>query len=305
MKNGILQHLKPREKLIYFFVFLLLGWFVAQTISVILCQTIFDIDITEYDFKDFSRIDVIRLNKILNLVSHIFMFILPAYFFVRIISFDPKEFTLNKKPHTKFWLVMPFLFIGFTVLNELLSILSHSMDFTFISKDFQASLEYEQVVKTKAIFAYVGETWKSFFVNLFLLALIPAVGEELTFRGVLQHLIGKSTRNVYIGVVLSAFVFAFIHFQPFNFLPIFALGLCYGFIVMYAGSIWVTMILHFANNALSISFMHLSRYYGWNIGTTVGADLIALVLSALVLYFVVKKYPQVSKWNETKGNYLR
>lgn len=305
MKNGLLQHLKPREKLLYFFGILVLGWFLAQTVSVILCQTIFDINIADYDFSDFSRIDVIRLRKILNLVTHIFMFIIPAFFFVKMISFDPNEFTLNKKPNAKMWIAVPFLFLGLTVLNGVFGWLNHNMDFTFISKEFQESLEYEQATKSKAIYSYVGTTWKSFFVNIFLLALIPAIGEELTFRGVLQHLLGKATGNIYWGVVLSAFVFAFIHFQPFNFLPIFALGLCYGFIVMYAGSLWVTMLLHFANNALSIGFMHLSRYYGWDIDTSLGIDLLILIVSGTVLFFFVKKFPQVSKWNETKGIYLR
>ncbi len=274
-------------------------------VSIILCQTVFDIDITDYDFRDFSRIDVIRLNKILNLVSHIFMFMVPAYLFVRLVSFDFNEFILNKKPAHEVWIALPFLFIGLTVFNELLSILNHAIDFSFVSKEFQESLEYEQALRTKAIYAYVGTTWKSFFTNLILLALIPALGEELTFRGVLQHLLSKTTGNVYWGVVISAFIFAFIHFQPFNFLPIFALGLCYGFILLYSGSIWVTIILHFANNALSIGFMHLSRYYGWDVGTTLGIDLIALVISGGVLYFWVKKYPHMSRWNETKGNYLR
>jgi membrane protease YdiL (CAAX protease family) len=305
LKNGLLQHLKPREKLIYFFAFLLLGWFVAQMISVLLCQTVFDINITDYDFKDFSRIDVIRLNKILNLVSHIFMFILPVFLFVKLISQEPNSFILNKKPSTKFWLAVPFLFIGFTVFNELLSYVNHAIDFSFISKEFQSSLEYEQAVKSKAIYAYVGTTWKSFFVNVFLLALIPAIGEELTFRGVLQHLISKSSGSVYVCVIISAFIFAFIHFQPFNFLPIFALGLCYGFVLLYAGSIWVTMILHFANNALSIGLMHLNRYFHWGFDTTLVGDLIALVISATVLYLLVKKFPNMSKWNETKGNFLR
>jgi membrane protease YdiL (CAAX protease family) len=305
LKNGLLQHLKPWEKVLYFFAVLILGWFLAQTVSILLCQSVFEIDLTNYDFQDYSRIDVIRLNKILNLITHLFLFIIPAFFFSRLISFDYKEFVLLKKPNRKTWLMVPFLFVGFTILNELLYAINHSIDFSGVSAKFQESLEYEQAVRTKAVYAYVGTTWKSFITNLFLIALIPAIGEELTFRGVLQHLFTKATNNIYVGVVLSAFLFALIHFQPFNFLPIFALGLMYGFIVIYTGSIWISIILHFANNALSISFMHLERYYGWQIETNLLVDVLVLLISAGVVFFLIKKNPQMSKWNEVRGVYLR
>ncbi len=285
--------------------FLTLGWLLAQIVSILLCQYVFDIDITSYNFIDFTRIDVIRLNKILNLVSHIFMFLLPAVIFVKLVSFEPYEFVLNKKPSKKIWFVLPVVFVGLTVLNELLFNLNHSINFTFISKEFQESLEYKQAIKSKAIYSYVGTTWKSFFANMFLLALVPAIGEELTFRGVLQHLTGKFFGNVNAGVIVSAFIFAFIHFQPFNFLPIFTLGLLYGFIVMYSGSIWISIILHFANNALSVILMHSGRYYNWDFQTTIWTDLILVSISLVVILLFVKKYPQASKWNETKGIYLR
>ena len=305
MKNGSLQHLKPWEKVLYFFSAFFLFWIIAQFISIVLCQSFFDIDLTDYNFQDFTRIDVIRLNKILNLISHLFIFIIPSIIFAKLLSFNPSEVIQNRKPHKRVWFLVPIFFIVFTILNELFSLLNQSMDFTFVSSKFQADLKYEQAIRTKAIYAYIGTTWKSFAANIFLLALIPAIGEELTFRGILQHLFSKVTKNVYAGVILSAFLFALIHFQPFNFLPIFALGLMYGFIVMYTGSIWISMILHFANNALSIGFMHLERYYGWNMQSNLLIDVGILLISALVLFILVKKNSQISKWNEVKGIYLR
>ncbi len=264
------------------------------------------VDLENFDSNDFSSMETIRLNKILNFISHIFLFILPPLFYAKLISFEPKEVYLFRPAHKFYWMIFPLGLIFLTILNGLLFEWNHSLDFSFISDEFQETLVYEQAVREKAIYAYVGTTWKSYFVNLFLIALIPAIGEELTFRGVLQHLIGKATSNVYVGIVISALLFALIHFQPFNIIPIFVLGLAYGFIVMYTGSILITIALHFANNFISITMMHLTRYYGWEeYSTSVFIDL-AIVLAAFVLiFYILKNKPELSKWNEVKGIYLR
>lgn len=94
-------------------------------------------------------------------------------------------------------------------------------------------------------------------VNLLVVALIPAVGEELTFRGVLQQSLVKRCKNVHVGIVLSAAIFSFIHFQFYGFLPRMFLGLLLGYMFYYSGSLWTSILMHFINNGTAVVVSYL------------------------------------------------
>lgn len=88
----------------------------------------------------------------------------------------------------------------------------------------------------------------SLLFNLFMLALLPAIGEELIFRGAIQQLIAKRA-NVHIAVWLTAIIFSAIHMQFYGFLPRMFLGAMLGYLFVWSGNLWYPIIGHFANNA--------------------------------------------------------
>lgn len=102
----------------------------------------------------------------------------------------------------------------------------------------------------------VDSIWGLLF-NLLVIALIPAIGEELTFRGVLQQALTKSCKNVHVAVFITAFVFSFIHFQFYGFLPRMFLGLLLGYLYYYSGSIWTSILMHFINNGTAVVLGYL------------------------------------------------
>lgn len=101
----------------------------------------------------------------------------------------------------------------------------------------------------------VDTLWGLLF-NLIVIALIAAVGEELTFRGVLQQALTKRC-NPHLAVFLSAFIFSFIHFQFYGFLPRLFLGLVLGYLFYYSGSLWTTILMHFVNNGTAVVIGYL------------------------------------------------
>jgi len=106
---------------------------------------------------------------------------------------------------------------------------------SFISEELQQEIDYNQAVRDKSIYAYIGSTWRSFGLNIFLLAVVPAIGEEFVFRGVLQNLFAKASKKIHLSVWFTAFLFAFIHFQFMDFLPRFFLGAAFGYVVILTG----------------------------------------------------------------------
>lgn len=95
-------------------------------------------------------------------------------------------------------------------------------------------------------------------VNLLVIALIPAVGEELTFRGVLQQSLVRRCKNPHVAIILSAAIFSFIHFQFYGFLPRMFLGLLLGYLFYYSGSLWTSILMHFVNNGTAVVVAYLS-----------------------------------------------
>lgn len=91
------------------------------------------------------------------------------------------------------------------------------------------------------------DTW-SFSINIFMIVLLPALGEELLFRAVLIPFMRNLFKNIHVAVWLSAIIFSAFHFQFFGFLPRMFLGIVFGYLFVWSGSIWLPILAHFINN---------------------------------------------------------
>lgn len=98
--------------------------------------------------------------------------------------------------------------------------------------------------------------------NIFMIAVLPALGEELMFRGVFQRIFTNMTRNYHWGIWITAFFFSAMHMQFYGFLPRMALGAMFGYLLIWTGTIWVPILAHFVNNTMGVV-----GYYLINKGT--------------------------------------
>lgn len=99
------------------------------------------------------------------------------------------------------------------------------------------------------------DTVGGLLVNIGLMALLSAVGEELTFRGVVQ---GMFTRNKHVAIWATAAIFSFVHLQFYGFLPRMLLGAMFGYMLWWTGSLWVPMLMHFVNNCAAVVVAYLA-----------------------------------------------
>lgn len=89
-------------------------------------------------------------------------------------------------------------------------------------------------------------------INLVVMALLPALGEELLFRGVFQRLMQRSGVSAHLSVWLAAALFSAIHMQFLGFVPRLLMGAVLGYLLLWSGNLWYPIIAHFANNAAAI-----------------------------------------------------
>ena len=98
-----------------------------------------------------------------------------------------------------------------------------------------------------------------FLIALIIIAVIPAVGEELLFRGLIQNLLAKAFQNYHVGIWLSAFLFGVMHFQFYGVVPRILLGALFGYLYYWSGSLSLAMLGHFINNGLTLILLYLSQ----------------------------------------------
>ena len=99
---------------------------------------------------------------------------------------------------------------------------------------------------------------QEYLIALVVIALIPAVGEELLFRGLIQNLFGKAF-NPHVAIWLSAIIFGIFHFQFYGVIPRIFLGALFGYLYYWSGYLSLAMVGHFINNGLTLTLLYLSQ----------------------------------------------
>lgn len=97
----------------------------------------------------------------------------------------------------------------------------------------------------------------SMLFNLLLLALLPAIAEEVFFRGVLQRILTPMVKNGWIAALIAAVIFSAIHMQFLGFMPRLLLGFIMGAIYLVTGNLWLSIAGHFLNNSLQVVLVYL------------------------------------------------
>ena len=203
-------------------------------------------------------------------ISHALIFMVPPLILYGFTRFKPFQ-AIGFRPVTNAWLLLigvVLMFVSLPVTGQLMvwnESMSLGPSFEVLEHWLQqmeetASKLTEQLLQVNTFWGLLG--------NLLVIALIPAIGEELTFRGVLQQSLVRRCKNVHVGIVLSAAIFSFIHFQFYGFLPRMFLGLLLGYMFYYSGSLWTSILMHFINNGTAV----VVAYLGYHGTTQVDAD---------------------------------
>jgi membrane protease YdiL (CAAX protease family) len=135
-----------------------------------------------------------------------------------------------------------------------------------------------------------------YLINLIVIAVLPAVCEELLFRGIFQRIFIEWTGNKHIGVFIAAVMFSFFHLQFLGFIPRFLLGVYFGYLLLWSNTLWLPIAAHFINNAFAVTFYHFANQapgLSW-IDEVGGADgnmfylfsgIALFTISAVVIYY--------------------
>lgn len=201
----------------------------------------------------------IRLLKYLQMVQSVGLFIIPPIILAWIFHGQIKKYLfLNQNVTRRSLLLVAFLMITSLPLINLTGEWNGQMAFPdWLSglEQWMKQAEANAAELTEAFLVMDGLPALAF--NLIMIAILPAIGEELLFRGVIQRIFSRWTRSIHWGIWISAILFSALHLQFYGFLPRMLLGVMFGYLLVWSGTIWVPILAHLFNNGFAVIAMYL------------------------------------------------
>ena len=145
----------------------------------------------------------------------------------------------------------------FIVVNSVVIQWNANVDLPSFMSGFE-NWAQEQEAKLADLTKFLTDFQSSgqFVLALIVIAIIPGIGEELLFRGLIQNLFHRTLKNPHVAIWLSAFIFAAFHTQFYGVVPRMLLGALFGYIYLYSGNLLLAMFAHFLNNAFSLVMVY-------------------------------------------------
>jgi membrane protease YdiL (CAAX protease family) len=270
----------------------------AYIISAYCCNWLFNVNLIEQPglIQNFgSDPKILNAVKFLQVGLTIGMMIIPAVLFPKAIERNSKLFLqLNTPLKPLHFLIAIAIVLASTPVVSWMVEFNSQLTFPPALANWEASLKASEELANQLTRAFLsGSTPIDLTINIFVIAIIPAIAEELLFRGALQQFIKMVFGNIHIAIFFTAIIFSAFHGQIYGFLPRFALGILLGYLFVYSGSIWTSILAHFVNNAISVCISHFkldeqtlsifNEQYHFN-SIWVAASTIACILLVIALY---------------------
>jgi len=228
---------------------------------------------------DVSVVNNLNAIKTFQLLSSIMVFMGTAFMAAYMFTHFPFRY-LGVKRGCSIWC---FVLAGLAML-----LLTPFVNYTYKLNtmlplpQWMETLENEAGTYTKAFLNMPNLT--VLLYNMVILALVPAIGEELLFRGVIQRILYGMVGNVHWAIICAAVFFSSMHMQFLGFIPRLAMGMVLGYLFYWSGSLWLSIAAHFINNAATVILAYYSHVLPFNqdtIGTGKDDALLLLVSVAM------------------------
>ncbi len=281
--------IRPQQIILFLganvFMFMLLG----SGIIALLCE-VQGIDMKE-SFSSFGTSSPLEWRNFMRgavLINHMTSFLLPALLTGWIFYKKkwPENLHVNQGP---------------TLQNLGMGILFMAAAFPLAQKAFELNRwAVEQIPALQSLVSAEKATenmiegllvmqspWEMLF-SVLVMALVPAIGEELVFRGLLQKNMVRWLKNPVAGIALSALIFSVAHFEIQRFLAIFMLGLVLGCLFYWTKNLWVPIAAHFMNNGVQVlvAYANQDKLAELNQAEEVDIPIVFTIIAALLVFAI-------------------
>jgi len=195
--------------------------------------------------------------RLVQFVSTFFLFFVPAWAYAKYCHKKPfTHLGFKNKVNIDQAGIVIVIMIACLPMVGALSDLTESLPFSkeMFAKFKAAEEDYNAQIKI------IGkmDSFPEFLLSLFMLAILPALFEEVLFRGAVQNLFSRWWQRPVLAIIVTSILFSAVHFSYLGFLSRAALGFVLGWMYYRTGNIWLNIIAHGVNNAIALTAMYLS-----------------------------------------------
>ncbi|PWJ39134.1 CPBP family intramembrane glutamic endopeptidase [Sediminitomix flava] len=292
----------PFSALLRFALLVIAAAFVGQFVVFIAL-----LPLSNYDFNEVTNVLQAAMGsqpdkKVLLIAQGItatFTFILAPLAYIKWVEKKDISEVLVKRDHFSipplFLMVLFMLFMG----PALQALVEWNEAFVFPEslKDLEAWFKEKEANAMRLTEGMLEFTsFGDFLFSFFVIAVLAGVGEEIVFRGLLQPLFYRITKNMHVAIWLTAFIFSAIHFQFYGFFPRMLLGAVFGYFYWWSKDIRYPILAHIFNNGYMVIMTYVAGFDPIEKAMEENTELsllsigISIVVSSLILLFFRKNF---------------
>ncbi len=190
-------------------------------------------------------------------VSTFMMFFLPVYLFALICYRNPTKFMgfTTKFNYKQVLMVLVILVFTFPLSGALAEItksipIPHNWEIYFKAKEAERAAEEKALININ--------TFSKYLISMLIIALLPAIFEEVCFRGGVQNILTRWFRGPWIAIIITSLIFSAVHISYYGFFVRFGLGVFLGLVFYYSGSLWLNILFHFLYNGVQVTALYFA-----------------------------------------------
>jgi membrane protease YdiL (CAAX protease family) len=184
-----------------------------------------------------------------GLSSFITFIVLPIYFVKHIEKESLNSYLNSKNLYLSALALIVPLALSLMMVNSIFIEWNMNVHLPSGLHEFFKRFEDQAKEATDFLTSFYSLTY--FIFAFVVVAIIPAVGEEFLFRGLIQKYMTGIVNNPHVAIWLTAIFFSAFHMQFFGFVPRMILGAFFGYLYYFSGNIWYAIGAHFVNNGFT------------------------------------------------------
>jgi membrane protease YdiL (CAAX protease family) len=244
--KGIYKEKSSSSKFAILFLLIFISLIIHTAIAVALINLFTDNGMAIIKNQDFTNPKSVNYLKLMQLFSGIGLFITPTLLYAYITDFDFKFLRISRQNTILLITIMILITPVISLLYE------WNMRIPLPQWLLHFDINSEVIVDSFLNMSSISDL----LYTLVVIAVVPAIGEELLFRGYLQQKIFSRLKNPHTAIIITAFLFSIIHLDFQGIIPRFFLGALLGYIFYWSGSLLLPILAHFVNNAQVVIFSY-------------------------------------------------
>lgn len=227
--------------------------------------------------------------RFMQISSQLFTFVFPPIAYAFLVKEKPVNALGLKNSKILWFLIGTAMIFAIMPLNSILAEWNANLTLPDSMSKIESLMKQMQESATAMIEKFVSvDTIGGLILNLFMIAGLAAIGEELLFRSIIQTSLIKICKNAHVGILIASAIFSFIHLEFYGFVPRLILGMLLGYMFYFSGSIWIPMLMHFLNNGTIVLIYFLNNKGITNIDVdTFGQTSIPILIVSIVVMIVL------------------